>query len=341
MIWRWLKRLLVALAVLVVLLLTPVAYTELACRGAAAAPTYTAILPAEHHRPEARTFLTYPEWHIVHAYDDYAQVIETGDPHEFAYIRAILGFWSSLCPLATRAASHGGFDRDTKLMVYTIGVSFTAEFLAKAAYEKTLGRLATALRGPDRTALDDLSADQARDYADYLRQVPWHQWDFRADRTALALAASDALRDRERRAALGLELSVKAAYAGVIARAVENLGPDELTLRMIATGVDPAAHAGVSLIATRPEGLELETPRYRTLTHILIDMAKAGGEFTEIAGNDDILLSALGEGSAEGAIFSARRQGYADRRHLILLKVTDLADFLRTTDLQVEHIHDY
>ncbi|MDM7932514.1 hypothetical protein [Tabrizicola sp.] len=89
-------------------------------------------------------------------------------------------------------------------MVYTIGVSFTAGFLAKAGYEETLGRLFVLLRGPVRAPLDDISARQAADYAVFLQQVPWHKWDFPRDAADLDKSASTTLRDRERRVALGL-----------------------------------------------------------------------------------------------------------------------------------------
>ena len=67
----------------------------------------------------------------------------------------------------------GEITTDTKLTIYTIGVSFTAELLAKAAYEETLGRIATLIRGAARAPLDDVSAGQARDYAAVRQQVPW------------------------------------------------------------------------------------------------------------------------------------------------------------------------
>ena len=44
------------------------------------ADTYTPIVPEADRRPESRTLLTYPEWHIVHAYDDYAAVIRHRRP---------------------------------------------------------------------------------------------------------------------------------------------------------------------------------------------------------------------------------------------------------------------
>lgn len=347
--WRWLRRaLLLGLAGLL-LLMAPVAYTELACRGdgQGAAP-YEALLPPAHHRPESRTLLTYPEWHIVHAYDDYAEVIRKGDPHDYRYLPAISGFWSSLCALSVQSVQHGGFPGATRQMVYTIGVSFTAEMLAKAAYEETLGRIFAALRGPDRAPLDDLSAQQAAGYAAFLRQVPWYKWDFTSDAAALAAQSSGSLRDIERRLALGTEYRVKAAYAQLVEQAVAQVGADALRLRMIVTGLPPqtlAALPGIVVISERPEGTEIETPRYRELTGLLGQMARQGADFVEIAGNDDILLTATSAApDIPDALHSFPRQGYGDHRHLILLEVADLAARLRRMgkgNLRLEHIHDY
>lgn len=345
---RFFKWLFGLILLAVVLLAAPVLYVETICRGEARTDDYQAILPETHHRPEARTFMTYPEWHIVHAYDDYGQVISTGDPHEFGYLRAIRGYWSSLCALTETSAGHGGVDGGTKQLVYVIGVSFTFELALKAAYEETVGRIAALVRGEARAPLDDLSAKQAQDYAAFLQQVPWYKWDFAADKAALNAAATDAWRDRERRVALGLEYAIKARYAEIIAAAVANMDPDALQLRMIVTGLAEAelgALDGVRVVTTRPEGVEVETPRYRALTALLLQMAQSGADFVEIAGNDDILLT-LTSDDAElpGALSSFPRQGYADHRHLLLVKVTDLAQRLRQVDgetLRLEHVHDY
>lgn len=347
-IWTWLKRLVLLAILLIVLLLLPIGYNELACIPKTKDNDYAALLPPEHHRPESRTLLTYPEWHIVHAYDDYAKVISKDDPHDFGYFRSVRGFWSSLCELSYASARHGGFPGETKQMVYTIGVSFTAEMLAKAAYEETIGRLVTLIRGETRAPLDDLSAEQARSYAKFLQQIPWYKWDFAADAKALKAQSSGTIRDIERRLALGGEYSAKAAYARVIAQAVAQVGADELRLRMIVGSTTPetlAGDEGVEIISTGEDGIEIETPRYRELTHLLQKMAGQGVEFIEIAGNDDILFTTTSAGAtADNALFSFARQGYGDYRHLILLKVPDLAAQLRdmqAAGLTLEHIHDY
>lgn len=345
-VFRLLRRLVLLVVLLALGLLSPVAYIETMCRPSGRAEAHDALVGTDWQRPEGRTLLTYPEWHIVHAYADYAEVIRTGDPHDYGFLSSIAGFWSSTCALSQASGPHGGFPWETKQMVYTIGVSFTAELLAKAAYEETVGRLFAALRGAVRAPLDDISARQAADYAVFLQQVPWYKWDFTRDAAQLEAGATDALRDRERRAALGFEYRAKAAYAGVIAAAVAAVGEDQLRLRAVVRGLPEAALAAlpeVQVIETLPEGVVIEAPRYRAFTRLAETIAAAGGEFVEIAGNDDILFTMITDrAGAQGAIHSFARQGNPGYRHLVLLPVVDLAAALR--DLPsgaLEHLHDY
>lgn len=334
-----------ALLAIVLVLAAPVIWVETACRGLILAQDDRPL--ATGTRDESRTFTTYPEWHIVHAYEDYAATIAHADPHDFGFLRAIAGFWTSLCPLAEMADAHGGFTTESRMTIYTIGVSFSAEMALKAAYEETLGRVATWVRGPDHAALDRLSAQQAADYAAFLQMTPWYRWDFRRDAAALGPASQGSFRDVERRLALGLEYRAKAVYAGLIAQAVAATGQDELTLRAVVADLPPEALAaipGVTVITTRPEGVEVETPRYRAFTLIAGQIAAQGGRFVEIAGNDDILLTALAPAPLPGALSSHARQGHGDTRSLILTRVADLAavvNGLPTQGAQLEHIHDY
>jgi hypothetical protein len=343
---RLIKRLVLLVLVLILGLLSPVAYVETLCRPSGSTVAHTPLVGAAWQRPEGRTLMTYPEWHIVHAYADYGEVIRTGDPHDFGYLSAIGGFWSSTCALSLASGAYGGFNGVIKQTIYTIGVSFTAELLMKAAYEETVGRLFTLLRGDIRAPLDDLSARQAADYAVFLQEVPWYMWDFRRDAGQLDAAATGALRDRERRLALGLEYRAKAVYAGVIAAAVAMVGDDQLRLRAVVTGLPDAVLAAlpdVQVIETLPEGTVIEAPRYRTFTRLAEQIAAAGGDFTEIAGNDDILFTMITDSAtATGAMHSFPRQGNPGYRHLMLLPVADLAEALRNLPQgALEHIHDY
>ncbi len=344
---RWIGRLLIMLCVLGVALASPVIYVETMCRGQGIPSEYAATLPEENWRAETRTLLTYPEWHIVHAYDDYAQVISEGDPHDYHYWAAISGFWSSLCDLTQEAVTLGEIDGDTKQMVYVIGVSFSAELALKALYEETFGRAAIWVRGTEHTALDTLTAQQASEYAAFLQQVPWYRWPFKENAQALEARSTGVFRDAEREFAIGLEYRAKAAYAEVIAQAVESVGADAMTLRMVIKPKerDLSDYKDVSIVGGSKEGLIIETPRYRVLTHLLLEMARDDVQFVEIAGNDDIMFTTLSEvAEVTGAISSMRRQGYGDYRHIRLVKVQHLADALlglQGDSQRLEHIHDY
>ena len=343
---RALKWIGLALVAPVLLLLMPVAYVEVACRGGEAVPRGAALTPEGERRPEARTLTTFPEWHIVHAYDDYARVIAEGPPHAFAFTTAVRQFWGTTCDLFREAPRHGGADWTARQTIHVIGVSFTAEMLLKALYEETVGRLAYAVGG--RGALDDLSARRAAEYAAFLRQVPWYRWDFRGDAAALAAAgaASEGLRDRERWLALGLEANAKALYARVIEAAVAATGQDALEMVSIVEGADPAALAaveGVELaeVPGLPEGaVAIRTPRYRAFTALLPAIAATGARFVEIAGNDEILFTATGPEPLEGAFRAMPRQGYGDWRSLVVVPVDALLDRALAVP-GLEHVHDY
>ena len=346
--WKWAKRVGLSLILLIAVLLAPVAYVETMCRQSVTPEKKISLLSPEHHRPVTRTFMTYPEWHIVHAYEDYAEVIRQGDPHDFGYFSSIKGFWSSLCALSETSSAYGEIDGPTKQMVYVIGVSFSAELALKALYEETVGRLFVGLRGSEPTLTDKLSAKQAGDYAKFLQQVPWYKWRFREDAEELGAVKSETLRDKERRLALGLEYKAKAAYADVIAQAVASTGADQLTLRMIVANNNSEkleSYDKIKIIESVEEGIIIETPRYRALTKILQKMSNDGLNFVEIAGNNNILFTVLSEKAVlDNSVASMQRQGFNDYRHLVVVEVTELAEQLRKmeqSEITLEHIHDY
>ena len=338
---RWLRRIGLLVLLPVAALAAPILYVEAACRPQGAPQAYASLLPERDRRPEARTLLTWPEWHVVHAYDDYARVIAEGPPHAYGFWSSIRGFWDGLCAMSRASGPHGGFDGGTKQMAYVVGASFTAELAMKALYEETVGRL-FAMGG--RSEADAISAAQAADYAAFLTQTPWYLYDFRED-TAELSAATGTLRDAERRAALGIEYRAKALYGGVIEEAVGAVGADALTMRSVIAGIDPVALRGmedVTVVGSIAEGAVIETPRYRAFTEMLPVLAEAGGRFVEIAGNDEIMLTALADAPYEDALRSMERQGYGDVRSLILMPVSELLDFVRDPGPpRLEHVHDY
>jgi hypothetical protein len=349
------KRLAIAAVFGLLLLLMPVAYVELACGGTPVADQYAPrIVDPAFRRLEANSYLTYPEWHIVFAYDGLAKVLETGDGHAFDYVASVVGFWRSTCALMPVASAHGGADADTRLMIHTIGASFTAEMAAKAAYEETIGRAAAWLRGPTMTPQDRAIRATAVDYAAFLRQTPWYQYPFMREAGKLwAAPAGVSLRAWERRVGIGLEWVAKAGYARVLGSAAAASAPAPVVVRSLVSGLDGAqlsSIADVKVVGLRAgDGVEIETPRYARFTRILAEIASRGGRVTEIAGNDDILVTVTVPRGTQPrlpgtVILRIERNGFAGDRLLLDIPVAELATLLRTMppgDPGVEHVFDY
>ncbi|MEI2298473.1 hypothetical protein [Ensifer sp. MJa1] len=345
-----------ALAIFIVILLSPAAYVEAFCHGEPKAQTFVPLVSdPDKRRQEANTYLTYPEWHIVYAYDGLAEALKRGDEYQFDYWSSVKDFWTSDCALTEIADAHGGADSATRMTIATIGVSFTLEMGLKAAYEETIGRLAALWRGAEKSPQDIVARDMAADYAAFLRQVPWYKYPFQTSVDALwAAPVEDPVRGWERRLALGLEWKSKIAYAGAIASAVDAVGQARLTIFSVVSGLSAeqlAAIPDVRIEAGQNGKFLIETPRYDRFTHILADIARAGGTIEDIAGNDDIMLSATLETSSnstllEKGVVIARldRAGFGNERVLLSVKVGDLGNILRQwpiADPGIEHVFDY
>jgi hypothetical protein len=351
--WRAVKWVLAGLAMVAVALAVPIIYVESFCQGRAQESVYTPLIAEkEFQRPEANSYLTYPEWHIVYAYEGLAEVLKTGDEHEFGYSSAVTGFWSSYCELNKTAQEHGGADFATRQTIYVIGASFTLEMALKALYEETLGRIFALIRGSEKAPQDEVGKTMAADYAAFLHQTPWYKYDFQKATDELWSAPLTSLRSWERRWALGIEWRAKSAYAGVIADAVEATGVAQLEIKSVVTGVSAAALSainGVSITAETPQGIVIKTPRYTAFNAILDEIARLGGAVIEIAGNDDVMVTVTapaGSPMPRGvkSLAELPRDGFAETRHILDVRVPDLLSTLqnlRKSGIRVEHVYDY
>lgn len=354
--WRIFAWSLVGLALLVIVLAIPVVYIETACREDPNQDIYEPIVAnAAFDRSEANTYLTYPEWHIVYAYEGMANVLKDGDEYNFDYIKSVVGFWKSFCELNRMASQHGTADFNTRATIHTIGASFTLEMMMKAAYEETLGRLFAKSRGVQKAPQDTSAANVAADYAEFLHQVPWYKFDFDAAvETLWNEPLTQPVRGWERRIALGGEWKVKSVYASVISGAVAATGQAALKVRSVITGLPAqqlSAIKGVTIVESHPHYTVIETPRYRQFTDILETIAADGGRVMEIAGNDDIMVSLIGPARVLGDAFSQHqvisvisRDGFDTNRILVNVKIPELAPMLVALNgsaMDLEHIYDY
>lgn len=355
MLKRFFKITVYSLITLVFLMAIPVIYIETACRSEAIPNDYTSLLPASDKRTEANSYLTYPEWHIVYAYEGLAKTLENGDEHEFDYISSIANFWRSYCVINQAANKHGTADFDIRGTIHIIGISFTAEFGMKALYEETIGRIFALIRGQEKSPQDEYALWMAKDYVDFLLQQPWYQYDFEtANQLLWDAPIKDPVRGWERRIGLGGEFVAKAAYAKVIAEAAKSSGETPLEINSVVNGVSESFISSlpdVKIVGKLGDSLIIETPRYRAFTLVAEKIIQMGGGFLEVGGNNDIMLTAISHQKVDpklienGTIITQiDRDSFGDHRLLIDTKVNKLRDLipeLRKIGIELEHIHDY
>jgi hypothetical protein len=356
---RW-KILLALLAVVMIAVLVPILFIETRCSapvpGLAPSAPYRSLLPDEQgRRPEARTWLTYPEWYIVYSADTFGRFLEREPPSRFAYLRQIKGFWSGLC--AVNRASEGSAEAaDAKQMHYTIGLSFSGEMLIKAAWENSVGRLFEWLGGwPSEN--DFHSARVQRSYGAFMHETPWYAFPFGQALGGLWTTSEPDrhLRHWERRLALSLEYGGKAGYAAVIGwLSGAALGRDEPTLRFVARA-DPAALRAIDdrlrPVGTIGDGLYVvEAPRYAQFTELMLKLSHTQAELVEIAGNDHIFVTLLMpvEARLPAEARPLMKVPLDDRagweRIGVTIEVGGLLPLLRAVEAgfgEVEHVYDY
>lgn len=330
----------------------PISYVEFGCRGdgdaAGAAAPYRAL--AGRGRPEARTWLTYPEWHIVYAAESLGAWLASGQrPSAYPYLRDAGAFWSSFCAVAR--VSHGRPNTGpARVMLHTIGVSFMAEMLVKSAYENTLGRLSEALAG--WTSTDDRYAARVQQrYGAFMHEVPWYGFPFGQALSDLWALDGSGFRHWERRAALTSEYGVKAGYAKLIGGASDTMGPDETRMGLVLRASPEQVRAlDTRLVPVKPLGRGLtlvDTPRYATFTDILLRLAAQQADLVEVSGNDDIFLTVLVPKATPPAklptLLTADLPDGRQRRGLSV-KVPQLLPLIRAVQAgggEIEHVYDY
>jgi hypothetical protein len=356
--WLWLKIPLAAIALAILVAMATVGWVEVRCVGTPSIDEpYQPILEPAYRRNEIDTYLTYPEWSIVHAYEDFAGVVRASSESDFPYFSSIGSYWSNLCAMTRHASARGVISTNVKAMLYIIGLSFSAEMAVKGGYELTIGWLTEVIRGDERTPEDRFALTVAQDYAEFLRQTPWYEYPFgntlQKFWSDVPWSEGNLVRKLERRLSLSLEYGGKALYAQAIGALAAAAGPAARRIRAVVRGLDDndlAADPRIQRIEARGDDTAIiEAPRYRQLTEILAGLASRGREVVEIAGNDDIFVTLLmppGAPPAKGQVLitvpTHARPGW--RRDGVTIKVSSLAELVRALSIagaQFEHAYDY
>jgi hypothetical protein len=254
------------------------------------------LLEERYRRAEDNTYLTFPEWYIVYSGDEYAKELKSGRPSGFRYFAAAGQYWCGYGRVHALTKGRYTFNGGYHLMLGVIGVSFTAEEMMKGAYENTVGRVFEWLSFGQISAEDEYAQQVAEDYGTFMHTTPWFEFPFGKKLLGLWQLEpfGDApLRKVERRVVLTLEYAVKSVYAFLMRAASGSVyGTEDLTVRLVTSAV--SSGSGVTVVETLKDGHQvIEIPRYEAFTKTVLSLARQGIGFIEIAGNDEILVTAM------------------------------------------------
>jgi len=361
-----------ALAGLVVFLATPALYIGVGCRGASDAGS-TVIEPVidpetrakingmpSYRFPEERSYLAFPEWYIVYTSQDYANYIAKSYPSGFSFFRSAGEFWTSYCAVNELVTPSYEFNFGTHLMIYTLGISHTAEYVIKGIYENTIGRLSEAFAPTPPTLEDQFAGKFAQDYGQWLNTVPWYDFAFAERLNALwetvPFRGPGQFRKTERRFWLSAELAVKAACGWLLGGASETdyeAPQAEIHALMRGLPVDSAPiDRRIELVESFRDGSQLvKLPRYQPFTEIVQKLSATNATFLEIGGNSNILISLTAPDNWKPPddippiLFETMNlSGAGGKRIGISVPVNVLLDVIRKiapSGARVEHIYDY
>jgi hypothetical protein len=369
---RWLRRIFLAF-IAASLLLALVICIEVAigwrCNLRSQVHAYVARLPdpqlatasfKDYSRPEDDTFLSYPEWYIVWSYQEKADFQKDHLPSGFPYLGAVRQYWSSYCCISRLIRGKYPFNGGEQLMLVVIGTSFSAEYLLKGAYEKTIGRLSEWSSNHEATEEDAFAYKVAREYADFVHVRPFYEFHFARQIHGLwsetHLFGPHFLRKWERKSFLTADYTTEAFYCWTIERLTHlSYGFEPTETYAWITNVGPEVLSYSSRIKVikqvSPSEFLVDIPRYQEFTSVSQNFVVRGVRFVEIAGNSQIIVSVLaprlwdyGNKDAQELFSSPILTVPGMKRVVMRCEVASLSALvadLQLSGVTFEHIYDY
>lgn len=314
----------------------------------------------DYTRAEDSTYLGYPEWFIVWSYTEKADFQAAHLPSGFPYFKSIQQYWSGYCCVHGLTRGKYPFDFGEHQMLVVIGSSFSIEYLIRAAYENTMGRLTEWLSSGQEVEEDAYSNRVAREYADFVHIRPFYEFSFWKRFKDLwsetSLWGRHPVRKLERRMFLSVDYSIESFYCWLIEKATH-----------ASYGIESAdtyawiENAREEIFAQNPRIRKVKEvgpgaylviiPRYQEFTTVTEWLAERDIHFVEIAGNDEILVSAIAPRgwsynltAGEEAFSTGLATAPEWKRIAISTPVSALhmvVNDLRNRGIKVEHVYDY
>ena len=289
-------------------------------------------------RPADQTFLTFPEWYLVFSPEEQANYFKDKTSSSFPYMKHTAQIWESYSIVNNQIKGNFPTNDSYHFMIWVIGSSASVEYSLKALYETLVGRITDTDFAI--TEEDKFNARFTQDYVSFIKDRPWYEFDFKTPLKSLWTTTSffdkNFIRKIERKYLLTTELSVKYVYGKLIGIGTKKVYEQALPT----TAVIINNNALVNL------------PRYHQFSKAILNLAKDGNQFKEIAGNNSaILLSVLVPSENIGYYKQAQTifeqplaSNLSIKRIVIAVPVTELDELLRELEIKkviIEHVFDY
>ena len=313
-----------------------------------------------YKKGEEQTFLTLPEWYLVFNPIEYADFLERdNNPSDFPFFGSIDEYWTLYDRIDV--VTNGLYPRNSEyqMMLWIIGVSTTAEFVAKGAYEGTIGRF-TRWTASEETPEDLLMRQAHRAYAVLLDTEPWYKFQFSSYAGRIwsdtPFFGKNFIRKLERKLLFSFEFGFKAFYAKLIAYGAQATteASDGLVTMHVVADVDtlPAIDSRIRVLRDFGDGdLIVTLPRWGGFTDIMPKLAAAGVEFVEISGNDEILITTIEDQDLELTPDKARFlfnsmviSPSGKKRSVYVVRIEDVKEALNSLErnrIELEHVFDF
>lgn len=313
----------------------------------------------DYQRPEANSFLSFPEWYTIFSAQEYARFTEKKLPSQFPHFDAVKQYWQSYCYVNNFTKKNYPFDRNQHIMIMAVGTGFTAQHLVKGLYEKSLGRLSEKSNKGKQVSEDTFAHKIANEYGQINSVLQRTQFPFFQKLTELwqqtpPFQGQDAIRRWERKIALSTEYAFKGLYNWGLAKGIEKFFPKaQDDTKLWASELKEAAlnNPQVKKLGEITDtSYLLSLPRYQPFTTVAMQLVEQGAQFNDIANNHVIMLSAvvpakaaLDLGNTTVLFTFPLLTDKEQKRIVVVTPVSTLPETTKrlTSQGTLEHIYDY